>query len=340
MIQYDRILCKVGRNSVKTFDCGECGMELIVPVLLKTALMFVFMLVGYLLYRSGKITDEGSKSMANLLVYIVMPAIVVKSFCVECTTQSAMDLSLSTALGLGAIVLSGIVAHLFFKRSPIDDFATTFCNSAFFGIPLIQATIGETGVFFIAPMIAFTSLGQWTYGVKLITGEKLKETLNPKKLLLSPFVIAVAVGLILFFSGLGNLLATSSNAVASTAFDAVSGMAAVNTPLAMVVIGVYLAKTDFKTTFTTPSVYAVCAVRLLVVPLLTLGLFSLVPSRFALVKLAVFISTVAPVGANVAVYAQLHGKDYPYAVKTVTASTIFSVVTMPLLIMLADAIWL
>ena len=33
-----------------------------------------------------------------------------------------------------------------------------------------------------------------------------------------------------------------------------------------------------------------------------------------------------------AVYAQLHGKDYPYAVETVVISTLFSLLTMPLLV--------
>lgn len=314
-------------------------MDMVVSIILKTALMFAFMLVGYLLFKSGKITEEGSKSMANLLVYIVMPAIVIKSFCTERTAESALNLLYATLLGLGAIVLSGIISHIILRKNPVDDFASTFCNSAFFGIPLIQAALGEEGVFFIAPMIAFTSLGQWTYGVKLITEQKLKDVLNPKKLLLSPFVIAIFVGLILFFSGLGNILATSTNKIATTVFDALSGMSAVNTPLAMIVIGVYLAQTDMKSMFTEKSVYLTCFVRLVVIPLATLALFTLLPSEIYSLKIAVFISCVAPVGANVAVYAQLHGKDYPYAVKTVTMSTIFSIVTMPLVIMLANLLW-
>jgi predicted permease len=56
--------------------------------------------------------------------------------------------------------------------------------------------------------------------------------------------------------------------------------------------------------------------------------------------MAVFIAMICPVGANVAVYAELHGKDYSHAVKTVTVSTIFSIITMPLFIMLADFLWL
>ena len=42
-------------------------------------------------------------------------------------------------------------------------------------------------------------------------------------------------------------------------------------------------------------------------------------------KLAVLLAAACPVGSNVAVYAQLHGKDYPYAVETVVLSTLFSI---------------
>ena len=46
-----------------------------------------------------------------------------------------------------------------------------------------------------------------------------------------------------------------------------------------------------------------------------------------------------PVGSNVAVYAQLHNKDYPYAVETVVISTLLSIVTIPFILYLSSLIW-
>ena len=105
------------------------------------------------------------------------------------------------------------------------------------------------------------------------------------------------------------------------------------------VIGVYLAQTDLKTLLTTKSVYTVGLVRLIVIPLVVLLAFWLVPQAYSPIKTAVFIAISCPVGANVAVYAELHGKDYSHAVKTVTSSSLFSILTMPLLIMLAGLIF-
>ena len=49
-------------------------------VAMQTALMFLFVAIGFALYKTNKITDEGSKTVANILVYAVLPAVIVKSF--------------------------------------------------------------------------------------------------------------------------------------------------------------------------------------------------------------------------------------------------------------------
>lgn len=54
------------------------------------------------------------------------------------------------------------------------------------------------------------------------------------------------------------------------------------------------------------------------------------------IKLAVFIAAAAPIGANVAVYAQLHDKDYPYACQTVALTTLLSIITLPLMLVVTD----
>ena len=46
-----------------------------------------------------------------------------------------------------------------------------------------------------------------------------------------------------------------------------------------------------------------------------------------------------PVGSNVAVYAQLHNQDYPYAVETVVLSTLLSLATIPGIAYLASVLW-
>ena len=73
--------------------------------------------------------------------------------------------------------------------------------------------------------------------------------------------------------------------------------------------------------------------------LLLLFLLSLLPAELNSMKYALLLAIACPVGSNVAVYAQLHGKDYPYAVETVVVSTILSLGTIPLLMVCASGLW-
>ena len=75
----------------------------------------------------------------------------------------------------------------------------------------------------------------------------------------------------------------------------------------------------------------------LLVPVLLL--LTLLPPSLNGMKRSLLLVAACPVGVNVSVYAQLHGKDYPYAVETVVLSTLFSVVTIPGLALLAGALW-
>ena len=54
------------------------------------------------------------------------------------------------------------------------------------------------------------------------------------------------------------------------------------------------------------------------------------------VRLPVLIASAAPCGANVAIYAQMYGADYPFACQNVVLSTLLSILTMPLMIALAE----
>ena len=87
------------------------------------------------------------------------------------------------------------------------------------------------------------------------------------------------------------------------------------------------------------SLYRVAAVRLLLVPVLSLLLLALLPRELYDMKIVLLLAAACPVGSNVAVYAQIHGKDYAYAVETVAVSTLCSILTIPGIVRLAQLIW-
>ena len=108
-----------------------------------------------------------------------------------------------------------------------------------------------------------------------------------------------------------------------------------NAPVAMLVLGVYMAQADIKKMFTLPRLYLASAVRLVVIPLLSLVVLLPVTGRNPSLGMALLLAASAPVGSNVAVYAQKLDMDYTYAVELVCVSTMLSVISMPLLAGLA-----
>ncbi len=291
-------------------------------------IMFILSGIGFLMFRTKKISAEGSKSIGNILIFLSLPCVIINGFQVERTPETLAGLGLSALAAAVILLVCILVSRIFFKKDPIAAFAASFSNPGFFGVPLIVSSLSQGAVFYVAAFIAFLNLLQWTYGVAIMTGEKAG--LSFKKVITAPFMIAILIGLFFFLTGLKMPAMIGS---------VVSSIAALNTPLAMFTVGIYLAQTHLIAMIKRTKLYGISAVRLLLIPLCSLLLLSLVPASQMELKLAILIAAACPVGSNVAVYAQLHDKDYGYAVETVVISTIFSIITIPAVVWLAQMIW-
>ena len=302
-------------------------MEITSLLIKQIVTMVLYMAVGFALFKGKKITKEGSSNLATLLIWLIVPVVVIKSYCVEPTPQRMQALAVSAVATVLCLGTSIAVSRLIYKHHPIEHFGAAFSNAAFFGLPLVSAVFGEAAIFHITTFVALLNALQWVYGGAVLKEEKLKPS---KSMILNPLVISLLIGLLLFFTGLGAKLPV-------IVINTMGGIIAMNTPLAMLVMGVYLAQADMKTLWTDKRLYVISLVRLLLIPLVTLILLWILPIDKT-VSLCLLLTASAPVGANVAVYAQLHGKNYIYATKTVVTSTLLSLVSMPLILILAQ--WL
>lgn len=315
----------------------------------QVVIMFILAGVGYAMYKAKKISDEGSKSLGNILIFLSLPCVIINGFLVERTPERIQGLILSAILALVVILLSMLISRICCGRHALDNFAGSFANPGFFGVPLIVASFESGAVFYIAAFIAFLNLFQWTYGVGLLQksneqglliknethvsfGSRLAEGIrqNSKKLVKAPFMIAIVIGLFFFFTAIP---------MPEILGKCVSFIAGINTPLAMFTIGIYMAQTNLLKMFIKPRLYLVSLVKLVIIPVITLLLLKVLPFDNETMKMCILIAAACPVGSNIAVYAQLHKKNYGYAVETVVVSTIFSIITIPAIITLANLIW-
>lgn len=294
--------------------------------------MLLFMVIGVVLFYKRILTEEGCEELGKMLIHLILPCVIIKGFLVERSEELMIGLWISIFLSVACLVISILIAKTFFSKNSISNFAAAFSNPGFFGLPLIVAVMGNESVFYVAPFIACLNILQWTYGVALINGKKIKINIkiNIKDMIASPFIIGFIVGVILF---------TAQIPIPKVAMNVIESAANLNMPIAMLVSGVYLAKVDIRKMFREGSLYAVSVVRLMVIPAVCLVLFWLIPIGAVEMKMSLLLAVMCPVGSNVAVYAQLHNKDYGYAVQNVVLSTLLSMLTIPLWILVIQRFW-
>ena len=298
-------------------------MENALIVFQQICIMIFYLAIGLLLFHTRLITLEGSKSLANLLLYVVLPAAVLNSFCVERSSQRVQMLIVSILGSVGVLGISMLLSHLMFKKDPLNDFGVAFSNAGFMGIPLVIALLGEGAVFYSAGLVAMMGALQWTYGQYLISGDQ--NDLRPEVVLKNPLVLSLAGGLLIFFLNIPTPAIVKST---------LSSIAALNAPLAMIILGVYLGQTNLRRIFADRQLYLASIARLIVIPLLTFFALQLIPAAYSAVYETLFVCNCAPVACNVAVYAQKKNADYPHAVGLICLSTLFALITMPLMMLL------
>lgn len=307
-------------------------MEIFSTLIQQLIIMFIYMFIGYVLFKTDKLTEEGTKDLGTLLIWLIMPALIINNFCVAYSTKKLFQLILSTVLALLALILSMLISKLVYKKSPVDSFSSTFSNAGFMGIPLVTATLGADAVFYVTGFLALMNVLQQTYGVKILRANGATQyKVSLKNLLLHPLIISPLIGLVIFCSGLGGHLPT----VIGTSID---GIASMTSPLAMLVLGTYLAQTNLIEPFTSIPLYKQSIVRLLLIPFITVLVFYFLPVDNT-IKLAVTISASAPVATTTSIYAHQHEQDYTYAGQTIALSTLLSVITLPCVVLIANLIY-
>ena len=307
-------------------------MDAFLAVAQQVAILFVLVGAGALMRRAGFFRDAAIDGMVNVLVLVVTPCLIVDVF------QRPFDPSMLKGLGLAFVIaalghLAVIATACLFVRHSDDAvrrpllLAAVFSNAGFMGIPLQQAVLGPGGVFYGTVYIVVFNLFMWSWGIGTMCGKRGSDHL---RMWVNPGTVGIALGLPLFFCSVK--LPTVIGAP-------VHQLANLNTPLAMIVIGYYLAGARLGRVARMGSAYAAGFIRLLGYPLLVIA--ALWPFRQALdrnMMLATVIAASAPVAAMVSMFAAKFGRDVDASVGVTAASTLASILTMPAVVAFAMAV--
>lgn len=300
-------------------------------VFIQVLTLFLFMSFGFVGGKRKIITPGGSKVVADIVLMFVTPCVIINSFRRPFNSGELKKLLLCFALILAIHAVSIAVAHLIFKgndekRKRVLRFATVFSNAGYMGLPLQEAVLGADGLFYGSIYVSVFNIVVWTYGVICMSGDK--KLLSGKKVLFNPGILGTVIGFIIFIFSIN---------IDGIIGDVVSGMSVLNTPLAMIVIGFYLSQSDIVKTFKDKSVYGVALLRLIVLPLVALFALWFMGIRGPML-VALTIGASAPTAAATSMFATKFDTDTNLSVNVVTFTTILSILTMPLIVALAQSL--
>jgi hypothetical protein len=304
-------------------------MEIISTIVAQVSIMYVLMAIGFIVYRKKLINEEGAKQISNLLVWVINPLIMLTRYQMEFSMDKLKELGISFIVSLCAMLIGFLIGKIIFKKDQrIDKFAIGFANAGFIGIPLVTSIMGIDKVFFLSAYLVCFNILSYTYGIYMVSNNK--NLITVKSVLLNPGIIAVALGLLIFISPIK---------LPTLFYDAFNLVGQTNTPIAMILLGTYIAKSKLITLFNDKHAYFVASVKLIIIPIVIMVLFKFLPSYLVDIKKVVLIAMSTPVGLTVPMFSQMYGGDYEYGAKLVGLSTLLSLITIPIILYLANILW-
>ncbi|MBE6751476.1 MAG: AEC family transporter [Ruminococcaceae bacterium] len=297
----------------------------------QVAILYLIVAVGFIADRIGIFKQTTAKLSNDLLFYVITPVVIVQSFLnMEFNKETISSFLLAFVCMFTTLVVGIFIVIPFFRKdkdnSSIYKYAVSYGNMGYMALPLCQSLLGSEGVFYCSAGVVAFNILSFVHGIWLMKkGTENDEGFKIKTIVLNPGVLSVAVGLPLFISGLE---------LPEIINGAVTHIANLNTPLAMIFLGTYIANSDLKAMFKQKQNYFVAFLKLLVLPAIMFAIFKLIGLSGTIIT-ACMISASVPSATNTVMFAAKYGKDTGVASTVVAFCSLLSVLTIPVMIALS-----
>ncbi len=297
----------------------------------QVAILYLIVAVGFIADRIGIFKQTTAKLSNDLLFYVITPVVIVQSFLnMEFNKETISSFLLAFVCMFTTLVVGIFIVVPFFRKdkdnSSIYKYAVSYGNMGYMALPLCQSLLGSEGVFYCSAGVVAFNILSFVHGIWLMKkGTENDEGFKIKTIVLNPGVLSVAVGLPLFISGIE---------LPEIINGAVTHIANLNTPLAMIFLGTYIANSDLKAMFKQKQNYFVALLKLIVLPSIMFVIFKLIGLSGTIIT-ACMISASVPSATNTVMFSAKYGKDTGVASTVVAFCSLLSVLTIPVMIALS-----
>ena len=286
-------------------------------------MIFSMIIIGLVLKKVGVIGKTGQKNITDLVVDLILPCNIIKSFMVEFSMDIAKNFAGILLISILIQVASVILGKVLFVRTSEGrqkclKYGTICSNAGFMGNPIAEGVFGSMGLTLASIYLIPQRIMMWSEGIAIFTEAPSRKELT-RKVLTHPCIIACGVGIVLMLTGwtppvfLNEVITSISNC---------------NTAMSMMVIGMILADADPRT-LVDKDILFYTVIRLAVIPF-----FVWLPCELlgvdSLVKGVSVLLAAMPAGATTTILASKYDGDAEFAVKLVVFSTAASLISTPL----------
>ena len=290
-------------------------------------MIFGIVLVGLASAKRNLWAGELDRKLSVFILNVSMPALILASVMGKDLEFEASEvLTLSLVAVVNYVILIGMAClipkiwHVNLSRQGLARFMLAFGNVSFIGYPVCDAVFGHKEVFCASVLNIPFNLLIFTIGVSFINGGKARSAFSPK-LVFSPCVVASLIAVVIALMGI------SVPAPVGQWFHLLGDL---TTPCALLIIGSSLSHIPVRDMLGNRFAYAISLLRLIVLPLVVGVVLRLMGVDRFVANVAVVLSAM-PIATNGIMMCLQYGKDERVMTQGLFLSTLFSVVTIPLI---------
>lgn len=327
-------------------------------VLLKIAAMFLVIVAGLVGRRRALLTAETTSALSRFVVEITFPALIFTQMLRTVDGPSLSESWPIVLLGgfiliIGQLVGMGTVS-LFTRREqrPTYVFLVAAANWVYLPLPIALAVYGDPGVRAVLLANVGAQFVLWTLGMWTLRGGK-PDAESVRNLVANPGLIATAVGIVLALTvPVLNTLEiadpvtlTGAWLPAKVLIDALAMVGGLTIPLSLIVTGAQLGGLDLSDHRPSRTLTGVIVARLLLSPVALVAVVMLasllggyaipeVPRRIG------YLIACMPVAVSCSIFTERFGGDTALTSRAIFYSTLLSILTVPVLFYLVQALGL
>ncbi len=300
-------------------------------------ILAIAVLIGAIAARFRVLTPESKDMLSKVIFNISLPLMLFTNFLKLDVTPKLLANSVIVLIVSGLIVffmlfIGWVLTKIFaLKGSEAAVFKahSMFGNTIFLGFPLITALYGSEGLLYASMFQLISSLIMWTVGVLVLSHSNGTSWKKSVIKVINPNTIATLIGLMFFLFSIK---------LPQIILEPLSELGSANTWLCMLYIGAMMAFAKVGGLLGRKSLYIISFSRLVFVPAILITLFAVAGSVAGLspdklVTSVIILEIAMPCMATIVIMAKEFGSDDHLAVGNVFVSTIFSIITLPLVVM-------